>query len=120
MTRNIRRTSSLVPMLAAFILLTQPDNAAILRAADAPEAVLPPGVKAVWNLETAQRETTPTRERVCLNGLWRWQPARRERTPFRRTDGAFSRRRGSGQGVPATTRRTAKRFILIRVGKAKT
>ena len=23
----------------------------------------------------AYRETTPTRERVCLNGLWRWQPA---------------------------------------------
>jgi hypothetical protein len=23
----------------------------------------------------AYRETTPTRERVCINGLWRWQPA---------------------------------------------
>jgi beta-galactosidase len=36
---------------------------------------LPAGVKAVWELEKAQRETTPTRERVCINGLWRWQPA---------------------------------------------
>ncbi|MFO0968680.1 MAG: hypothetical protein U0793_24245 [Gemmataceae bacterium] len=46
-------------------------------AADAPlpDAPLPPGVKAVWDLGKAQRDTTPTRERVCLNGLWRWQPA---------------------------------------------
>jgi hypothetical protein len=36
---------------------------------------LPPGVRAVWDLGKAYRETTPTRERVCLNGLWRWQPA---------------------------------------------
>ena len=43
--------------------------------ADTPETVLPAGVKAVWNLEKAQREKTATRERVCLNGLWRWQPA---------------------------------------------
>ena len=36
---------------------------------------LPPGVKAVWALDKAYRETTPTRERICINGLWRWQPA---------------------------------------------
>jgi len=36
---------------------------------------LPPGVKAVWDLEKAYRESTPTRERLCINGLWRWQPA---------------------------------------------
>jgi hypothetical protein len=40
--------------------------------ADAP---LPPGVRAVWDLAGAAREATATRERVCLNGLWRWQPA---------------------------------------------
>jgi hypothetical protein len=39
------------------------------------DATLPPGVKAVWDLESAAREGTATRERVCLNGLWRWQPA---------------------------------------------
>jgi hypothetical protein len=38
-------------------------------------APLPPGVKAVWDLKSAWRQTTPTRERLCLNGLWRWQPA---------------------------------------------
>src|ERR1044071_4538890 len=36
--------------------------------------LLPDGVKTVWDLGKAQRETTPTRERICLNGLWRWQP----------------------------------------------
>ena len=38
-------------------------------------AILPPGVKAVWDLGKAYHETTPTRERICINGLWRWQPA---------------------------------------------
>jgi len=37
---------------------------------------LPQGVKAVWDLAKAYREATPSRERICLNGLWRWQPAR--------------------------------------------
>jgi hypothetical protein len=40
--------------------------------ADAP---LPNDVKAVWKLQQAYTEKTPTREHVCLNGLWRWQPA---------------------------------------------
>jgi beta-galactosidase len=42
---------------------------------DSPAVRLPAGVEAVWDLEKAFRETTPTRERVCINGLWRWQPA---------------------------------------------
>ncbi|MFC1714765.1 hypothetical protein ACFL6S_13950 [Candidatus Poribacteria bacterium] len=32
------------------------------------------GVKAVWDINKAYREKTPTRERLCINGLWRWQP----------------------------------------------
>ena len=36
---------------------------------------LPGGVKAVWDPDRAYRERTGTRERICLNGLWRWQPA---------------------------------------------
>src|SRR5271166_1356700 len=36
---------------------------------------LPRGVRAVWDMSKAQREATPTRERVCINGLWKWQPA---------------------------------------------
>ena len=40
-----------------------------------PVAPLPAGVEAVWDTARAYRETTPTRERICINGLWRWQPA---------------------------------------------
>src|SRR4051812_41978782 len=43
-----------------------------LAASDAP---LPPGARVNWDIGRAWHETTPTRERVCLNGLWRWQPA---------------------------------------------
>ncbi|MCK4374368.1 MAG: hypothetical protein KAX19_03530, partial [Candidatus Brocadiae bacterium] len=50
----------------------------LLRQAAAQEdadTVLPEGVKAVWDLGKAFRQATPTRERICINGLWRWQPA---------------------------------------------
>jgi hypothetical protein len=46
--------------------------------ANAITADLPAGVRAVWDLDKAQRESTPTRERVCINGLWRWQPVETE------------------------------------------
>ena len=39
------------------------------------DAALPPEVRAVWNMDKAYHEATPTRERICINGLWRWQPA---------------------------------------------
>ena len=39
-------------------------------------APLPPGVKAVWDLGKAHKETTATRQQVCINGLWQWQPAK--------------------------------------------
>src|SRR5947209_19676766 len=42
--------------------------------AEGESAALPAGVRAVWDLEKAERETTATRERGCINGLWRWQP----------------------------------------------
>jgi len=29
----------------------------------------------VWDGSKAYRETSATRERICVNGLWRWQPA---------------------------------------------
>jgi hypothetical protein len=40
-----------------------------------PAVELPAGVKAVWDMGKAHHETTATRERICINGLWRWQPA---------------------------------------------
>ena len=44
--------------------------------AEPPDFPLPPGVTAVWDLPKASREGTGTRDRICLNGLWRWQPAK--------------------------------------------
>ncbi len=37
--------------------------------------LLPKGVSAVWDVEKAYRQSTPTRERIYINGLWQWQPA---------------------------------------------
>ena len=42
--------------------------------ADQPAVQLPANVKAVWDIDKAQRETTRTRESICINGLWQWQP----------------------------------------------
>src|SRR3954462_7903892 len=39
---------------------------------------LPAGVSAAWDLAKAERIATPTRERMCINGLWRWQPVARD------------------------------------------
>ena len=36
---------------------------------------LPRGVKAVWDLDKAFSESTRTRQRISINGLWRWQPS---------------------------------------------
>ncbi len=36
---------------------------------------LPAGVEAVWDPAKAVHETTATREKICVNGLWQWQPA---------------------------------------------
>ena len=44
-------------------------------AAPAEDGVLPDGVRVVWDLNKAHCEATPTRERICINGLWQWQPA---------------------------------------------
>jgi len=37
---------------------------------------LPAGAKAVWDLDKAFRETTYSRERICING--QWQPSSAE------------------------------------------
>src|SRR5438128_7440205 len=73
---RIRLGTILVSGLASVLLLTSAGRSAAYGKASASpsEATLPPGVKAVWDLEKAHRDKTPTRERVCLNGLWRWQP----------------------------------------------
>src|SRR4051794_30695053 len=69
---NVRRHQ----LAFAIVLLTAAAAAALpARCGAEPDVALPPGVRAVWDVGRAWRETTPTRERVCVNGLWRWRPA---------------------------------------------
>jgi beta-galactosidase len=46
-----------------------------ISAQDQSAVILPPTVKPVWDLTKAWHDTTPTRERISINGLWHWQPA---------------------------------------------
>ena len=67
MSLTVQRKAQGRILTAIAIALTMSAVGRVGRAQDA----LPPGVKAVWNLNAAHREWTPTRERVCINGLWR-------------------------------------------------
>src|SRR5438132_5040669 len=71
-----RAVSNLRPSetLRLFVVFALAALSPQLRAEDVAVS-LPVGVKAVWEVTKAYHETTPTRERICLNGLWRWQPA---------------------------------------------
>src|SRR5579871_4186093 len=60
-------------VLLLFITSAFVDSSAA--AANDAVVILPDGIKAVWDIEKAWKETTPTRQRICINGLWRWQPA---------------------------------------------
>src|SRR4051812_7856681 len=69
---GVRRANILVRLLLWLRLGVSPAFSADVEEVAVP---LPEGVRAVWDILKANRETTPTRERICLNGLWRWQPA---------------------------------------------
>lgn len=66
---SVGRSLAIWPVFAAGAWL------AALCSAAAEEVQLPQGVRAVWDLSKAARDATPSRERICINGLWRWQPA---------------------------------------------
>src|ERR1035441_3483047 len=67
-----KKLLSALLLAAAWGMLALP---CLTMAQDHSGLALPPGVKAVWDPARGFRETTPTRERLCINGLWRWQPA---------------------------------------------
>lgn len=62
-------------------------------------AALPADVKVVWNLNNAHRESTPTSDRICLNGLWRWQPARDSSEAVPRGGWGFYKVPGAWPGI---------------------
>ncbi|MCS7254770.1 MAG: hypothetical protein NZ781_12205 [Armatimonadetes bacterium] len=63
------------------------------------EGILPPGVKVVWDIDKAYRETTATRERICINGLWQWQPASPEATQVPTDGWGYFKVPGSWPGI---------------------
>src|SRR5512133_140648 len=63
------------------------------------EAALPAGVQAVWDMSKAYKETTATRERICINGLWRWQPAGAESQRVPEGNWGYFKVPGSWPGV---------------------
>jgi len=60
---------------------------------------LPEGVRAVWDIEKAYRLSTLTRERICINGLWRWQPAGEESNALPDENWGYSKVPGSWPGI---------------------
>ena len=75
-TFTLRQINTPMRHILLFLLFTVLGNLAL--AADQQAVSLPDGVKAVWGIDKAQRETTPTRESICVNGLWQWQPTSSE------------------------------------------
>ena len=69
----------------------------------------PHGVKAVWDFAKAEHPTMPTRERICINGLWRWQPAEQRPPKCRPRTGAISKFPAAGPASPTICRKTARR-----------
>ena len=67
--------------------------------AEASVVTLPDGVKPVWEISKAFRESTPTRERICLNGLWRWQPASDNVNTVPASDWGYFKVPGSWPGI---------------------
>jgi hypothetical protein len=75
MKQNTKRSMILVFGPSLLVVVASSELPAKQVNAGLKETVLPAGVKAIWDLGKAYRVKTATRERVCLNGLWRWQPA---------------------------------------------
>src|SRR5260370_38101069 len=59
--------------MSGVLLVSALLNAAVISsmcAAEPSAVVLPDGVEAVWDASNAHHETTPARERICLNCFW--------------------------------------------------
>ncbi len=76
------------------------------------DAQLPSGVKAVWDLGKANREKTSTRERVCLNGLWRWQPAKVVSDPVPKENWGYFKVPGSWPGITDYMHKDSQRVFF--------
>ena len=71
----MRRLTPYIGSIAVWALCVAAVCTTVTAAPPSDDVSLPEGVRPVWDVAKAYRETTPTRERICINGLWRWQPA---------------------------------------------
>ncbi|MBN1950107.1 MAG: hypothetical protein JW801_02835, partial [Bacteroidales bacterium] len=63
------------------------------------DVILPDGIKAVWDISKAFHETTPTRETICINGLWKWQPGTPQSDQIPLTNWGYFKVPGSWPGI---------------------
>ncbi len=77
MRRNWRRLLVVAPVILVAACATIDRTAA----PEDGDVKLPGGVKAVWDIGRAYRESTDTRERICINGLWQFKPASADDEP---------------------------------------
>lgn len=73
---------------------------------------LPNGIKAIWHLEKAFREKTATRQRVCLNGLWRWQPVKEIATEVPSGSWGYFKVPGPWPGITSYIQKDSQRIYF--------
>ena len=74
------------------------------------DVVLPGGVKAVWNMAKAYSVATPTRERICINGLWNWQPGTPQSDHMPESDWGYFKVPGNWPGLKNYMQRESQRI----------
>ncbi len=83
------------------------------------DKVLPDGVRAVWDISKAYHETTPTRERVCINGLWQWQPGSPQSDQIPTTEWGYFKVPGNWPGLGNYMQRENQRLYPHPAWKGK-
>lgn len=63
------------------------------------DVILPNGVSSIWDISKAYHETTPTRERICINGLWKWQPGTPQSDQLPDTNWGYFKVPGNWPGI---------------------
>jgi beta-galactosidase len=66
---------------------------------DTSDVELPDGVSATWDIGKAYHETSPTRERICINGLWKWQPGTAQSNELPSVNWGYFKVPGSWPGI---------------------
>ena len=79
----------------------------------------PAGVRAVSDMSKAWCESTPTRERICINGLWRCQPAQPDAAAVPAGDWGYFKVPGSWPGDGADYLKHDSQTVLANPARAQ-